>query len=154
MKKRRIKPAERGSILLIAMVFLLILTLLGAMVVQAVNVDIEVAGAEYHSENALFIAEAGLQWGRHKIDTEYTVGGAIDYTALFAGLVVASEAPFNGWYILAEQPYVEGQFKLYVKDDDFAEGGADANNTIYLRSLGIASGGAKRLLEVVISEAP
>lgn len=152
---RRVRKQERGILLLIAMVFVVVLTLLGSMVLREVAADVQVAGAERNTEDALYIAEAGLQWGRDQIMTQFGSGGTVDLSSSSAIWTTLSLIPntdpdvqLHGWYDLGTQSYgaVGGKFHVAVEQDPADSSG----DSILMRSMGTSPGGAKRLLEVAV----
>ena len=151
--------SSRGSTLLIAISFIVMLTMVGALVMRAVRSDLDTAGAERSSQDALYIAEAGLQWGRSKILTDYWSGTGPNYGSLFTlsdpaldPLCDESRVQETNWVRLDSMAYGTGHFCLVVKDDEFADTPTVDNNTFLIRSLGVAADGyAKRLLEVTVT---
>ncbi len=157
MSARRVQRDEAGAVLIIAMVVLIMLTMVGLMAIQIVAVEVEVVGAERSADNALYIAEAGLQWGLQTLDGYNFVPGNPDYAPILALPTVSDAGPFapaqiQGWYELhggqISMPYGDGNFRVVVNvmpppDED----------TLLVRSFGISGSpqeGAKRLLEVAV----
>lgn len=159
MKRRRIPDAEAGGTLILAMVVLMMLTLVGLMAIQIVAVEVDVVGAERRADNALYIAEAGIQWGLQTLDGYNFLPGTRDFTALNALPVIngsdswaPSEIADGTWHELhsgqANIPFGDGAFRVVVKamappNDD----------TLLVRSFGVSGrpeDGAKRLLEVAV----
>ena len=163
MSARPARPGERGSILLMVLVFIAMMSLLGALTMRAVSMEIDVVGAERQGEHAFYTAEAGLQWGRLELVDEF--GPDLNYTTMFSGgagvgglvLVLINEPgkPLDGWYGVGTQSYAGGTFRVAIKDDAVSETPGPGNKTILMRSLGRgpgASQGAERLIEITLLE--
>lgn len=151
----RVPPSERGSTLVMVLLVIMLLTVLGATVLQSVTADVDAAGAERGAEEAMYIAEAGIQWALQELDGVYGFNASNpDYSPILALPPVTAATTWGpseivGWHQLhaasESMPYASGNFRVVAKPADPPE-----KNTLLVRSLGIASGGARRLLEVAV----
>jgi len=161
MRARRVRRSEAGAVMIIAVVVVTMLTLVGLMAIQIVGVELEVVGAERSADNALYIAEAGVQWGLQNLYGYNFVPGNPNYAPILALPTVSDAGPFapsqlQGWHELhagqTSIAYGDGFFRVVVEvmpppDDD----------TLLVRSLGISGSpqdGARRLLEVAVVPQP
>lgn len=166
---------EAGASLIVAIVVTLMLTILAMTVIQSVNTQTKVAGQSRSSENALYIAEAGIAWGINTLQGEpYNIVPGSDFTSLFdslkaeAPVISSSDATWpqqegGKWYeLINSRGFGSGTFRVAVSDD--VDGDADPNSAtlatnldsdnnkqILLRSLGTDASGSQRLIEVVLT---
>lgn len=161
-RRRKIPKSERGAVLIIAISVLVMMTLVGVMVMQVVAVDVDAVGAERGGEEALYIAEAGIQWGLQEIDLNYDIGsGTPSWTLLTVPPLIAvvadavwGPAAIVGWGQLhpglPSIPYYGGSFRVVVQPAL-----APDTTTLLIRSLGVTMEGgrygAQRLLEVAVT---
>lgn len=179
--KTNIRKSERGFSLLIGMSVLILLTVLGIAVVQGINADVDGAGIDRGSQSALAIAEAGLTWSMDYLKNSYQLHQATaqtftdimdnkysDLTAYSgataeARLAIDAEkgqatqaepAPLaTSWLCIThgrtttEKSFGGGRYHVWVTKDP-----ADPNGkTLLMRSLGIDSRGAQRLVEIAVT---
>ncbi len=166
--RRKIPKRQRGTVLIIAMSVIVMMTLVGVMVMQVVAVDVDAVGAERGGDQALYIAEAGIQWALQEIDNNdnYSIDpNDPDWTPLTitteGGTLVAVPAEFPwgpsgivDWGQLHPTSrsiaYGAGAFRVVVQPANAPETG-----TLLIRSLGVTleAGryGARRLLEVAVT---
>ena len=161
---------NRGFSIMIAMAVTVMLTLLGTLVLDSVNIDLTLARTDRASQRALSIAEAGLTWGMEKLRTSYSFETATpSYATVLALIKVQDDDPAGcpnstvcklyDWRQLPDGKsvsYGSGTFQVAVRDDDDGDlnEGADLNKTIMLRSLGKITEGndtTSRLIEIIVS---
>lgn len=171
---RQVRKNERGFSLLIGMSILILMTVLGITVMQAVNSDIETAGNDRGAQSALAIAEAGLAWAIDYLQGKYGLDSATEET--FTNIVENSYGDLSNYSDgtveektacdVPNDPCVQSEWKIVTHNRSSAEksfgGGryivwvgrdpADANKkTLLLRSLGIDSRGSQRLIEIAVT---
>ncbi len=157
MKRVRIKKEEAGSVLILATVVIVMLTLVGLMAFRTVAVEVDVVGAERKGESALYIAEAGLQYGLQRIEAYGFSGVSPNYGPITALPVVTTGGPWGpgdmaGYFELHSTDtflsYGDGGFRVVVRPVDPPND--DHLSILCLGISGNPSRGAKRLLEVVV----
>ena len=161
MRRHPLSKFQRGANLVVSMGFITVLTMMGTLAMRSIMFDVRTAGSERSSEDALNIAEAGLEQAKLNMTENYLSGNLVDYNSLFNGdgdndppeastETRCDEAKVNaaGFKVIAAEDYSTGYFCAVVTDDDFREianyptpGAANGNNQIILRSLGVARGG-------------
>lgn len=167
---------QRGSAMLISMGVLIILTLLGTLVLQTVNVETDVAGAQRLSQKALYVAEAGANWGLEKLRLDYNFNtpnpeidklidpvttnlSAVDVSDPHCKYLKQLSGTCATWHELTSGPNgraygATGRFRVFVHDDrdemNSVDWTLDQNESIILRALGMDARGAKRMIEVGI----
>src|SRR5687768_9327838 len=83
------RSSERGAVLILVIALLALLTLSGLMVLDSTGVQAEAAGTERSSEDALFIAEAGLEWAQKDLTENHSfdlTNPSADFITLLAAL--------------------------------------------------------------------
>jgi len=150
------KKSERGSVLVMAIAIITMLTLLGLVVLRTVSVDIDSTGAERLSDNALYAAEAGIQWALQDLALTYNIDPAnADYTAVLAQPSITGDVncpdatcPLFGWHQLHPATMVRNfgasTFRVAVNQDSDL-------TTLLIRSDGRSPGGGRRVLEVAVA---
>ena len=70
--------------MIMVLMVIVMLTMLGLTVMQSTTLDMEISGAERGADRALYIAEAGIQWGLNELEFTYEEGnqGALRMEAL------------------------------------------------------------------------
>lgn len=162
--KRRNRSEESGTILIVTLLVLLVVSSIGVGVVIVAGGEGDLSGNMKAGEQALFYADAGLAEALAQIDTS-TSGGVPNGL----GVVKAQILPVSGTYA-----DVKGPGGAVIPDAKFrVEGEMDAganNFTIecnipgysldygqrryHLISTGVGGGGASRQVEAVIVSSP
>ena len=155
---------QRGFSLLVAMTLLTLLTFLGLMVWDTVAIESQSAGSDRRSINALYIAEAGMAWGLDQLATYSSADVLLnDYSG--SANVISNFTALNQWFELnISQPLQNytvsgttvGQYRVAILDDDDEDPGvaqdykADKNQIVLIRSLGVDTSGARRMIEAAV----
>ena len=159
------KISRRGFTLMIAMAVTVMMTLLGTMALDAVNIDLTLARTDRASQRALLVSEAGVTWAMEKLRTSYgfetdspsysTVLSLSKVQDVDPTCTAPSTCKLYDWRQLPggeSVSYGGGTFRAAVKDDDDGDlsDTADRNSTILIRSLGTVES-ASRLIENVVT---
>lgn len=155
-------PHERGFVLLIVVFAVVMVTALALVAHQMTTVDVEAAGADAGSEEALYIAEAGIQWALQEIMYTYEIDEVSpSYTALLALPAITgdtdcpdSSCKIFGWKQLHSSSmrvsYGAGYYRVVVNQIT-----GDNSRVLRVRSMGTSALGERRLIEVMVEpEAP
>ena len=163
-------PRQRGFVLIAAVSLISLLTLFGFTTLHTIWVDARLVYAQRHNQTAFGVAQAGMKWGLAKLnelDANFTsFDSVLDETVIDCG-AGSDECPceLTGWRPLSGEASEEvidypdsenpiGTFRVVVKDDDDGDNGdlsSDTNRTIYIRSYGVITGGARRMVEVTVT---
>ena len=165
---RGLGAAERGAALLFSMIVVAVMSVLGILVMDNIAMDLDSTGAERTATEALYNAEAGVQWAMDDIGNRNIVpnDGATYQNELWDPLTplgagdadcVVLGCTTRNWYLLhAAQdpmPFGDGTFRAFVSDDEISDNAAnpaDGNGIIVVRAIGRVSGGVRRMVEVMI----
>lgn len=160
------RRAQAGGALIIVTITVTMLILLGVVALQSIGVDLVTVGAERSSETALYTAEAGIHWAMDELAVNYGLDPVSpDFAPLFALPTVTAHpqwgpAELVGWHQLhapdLSRSYGDHQFRVAVcphadPPPACAPASPPEEKTILIRSLGMSSDGARRMLEVAVS---
>ncbi len=161
--------------MILVMVLSAVLLILGITISSFVGQDVEQAGSVLRSADALYVADAGVNWGADVLGKAPfnldTAGTTVDSVLTNVSLTLITDPtdPLNGCKELPSSPQTitletipatpfapavvrTGTFRVAIKDDnDNADPNDDTNDRFLLLSLGTASNGARRLIEASMS---
>lgn len=147
----RHRRLERGFAFFVAVVIVLALTFVGLWAVRGSNESLQLAMRSHAAIRAFYVAEAGVAFGLETLRRAPIELAAEDEDERACG---EASCPLAGWRVLttAPRPFGEGTYWVAVHDDadDDGDEGVDSNGRILMRSLGVDSSGARRLIEVVV----
>lgn len=157
---KTISKRERGSLLVVVIIVLFCLTLLGYATMQLVGTDNEVAGKYRRSQNALYLAQAGVAWGMDLLRgppynvTDETENFSDVLAALSDALVTDDASPLRGYFLLPGSPvtFGDGSYSVGVRDDLEPDGDptSDTNSRIHLLAVGVGADQSRRAIEVTL----
>ena len=156
------RPGQRGFSLVIAVAIFTLLTLMGLMVLDAVFNDTQLAGGERANQNILYVAEAGLIWGRQRmVDLLFPLGGSgsaqvatlMAQPPLAAGDVMCPDNVIcSNWFLLQDwTTYGAGQYRVAGTCQP-ACSLINPSTVFTVRAIGRTSGGGQRMLEMTIGQ--
>lgn len=170
---KRLRHAERGFSLIIAVSIIALLTLFGVLVLDASHGDVQLAGGDRAAQNTLFIAEAGIVTAKQQlVNLLYPPGtssSAANVAALMALTSLAANdalCPENAcvsapcptpircsdWYALtpaAGQSYGTGSYRAAATcNPNCSLVTPPASYSV--RALALSPDGAQRLLEITV----
>jgi hypothetical protein len=174
--KRQCIPAkanERGSVLVIALIMLVLLTVLGITATSTSNIELQIAGNERNYKRAFFIANAGIEHARSSLaaalgiyqSTQVSQGAAMRWSFALnneAGkgtatdiydTVNSSVAGGVEWFL--NENFGDGYTYTVtvINDDDSATGGtatSDTNGRIFARAVATGPNGVQAIVQVLL----
>lgn len=162
---------QRGASLILAVAIISLLTMVGTMVLNQVYTDTQLAGSERAAQDALYVADAGAVWGQQELMNVLWPGGSATVTttppllsSLTSKTALGTNDPMcpdgidcSQWFLLT--PGAAPGWVAYGTDSNYRVAATcnprpcDNSNTpvnYSIRSLGLARGGAQRLVEIVL----
>jgi type II secretory pathway component PulK len=112
MKYRTIssrRRGERGVALILVLVFVAIVTLLMAAMAQMVDVDVRIVGNILGAAQAVYVADAGVEWGIYQLKQDREWGGTIGPVAFPPGEESTFEVSVLGEKCTRPQPEPGGK---------------------------------------------
>jgi len=108
MEKTRIIENESGSVLVIALIMLVLLTVLGITATSTSNIELQIAGNEREFKRAFFVANAGVEHARATLASALTTSRAIQISQGSSSLDwgFALDGTVTGQAATATQPVV------------------------------------------------
>ncbi len=161
MRRPGMRNAERGYSLLVAIVVVVFLSALAAITIRTVTSESRVAGDERASQQALYLAQAGIAWGTdmlrrppYNLDGSGTIDSVLADPSLRT-VTVTTDVFYDAtrpWRELPGSPvsYQGGTFRVAIRDDKDSDPTVDKNGLFQMRALGTDQSGSRRMIEVVL----
>lgn len=140
---------EEGSVLLIALLILALLTLIGISATTTSEIELQISGNQKIHKMVFYAAEAGIEVGRAVLnDLKAADSGSWD--TLLSGTQSLDDVIGAENRKVGEAPF-EASFTLAVEDNGDLDGNTlvDTDNTIYLTSTG-SYGNAQVEIETIV----
>lgn len=162
---------EKGAVLVIAMLVLVLLTLMGRSVTNISNNELKIAGNEKREKRVFFAAEAGLGHIRALLQSEFANRNQVKIASgqnpdwdfalngTLTGISSATSADFDGGSVwINDQSLDDGarlpcRYTVTVWNNPDDRGGItdDTDQLLCVRSVAIGPGKAKSSAEIMLS---
>jgi hypothetical protein len=166
MKKMQSIKNERGSVLVIALIMLVLLTVLGITATSTSNIELQIAGNERNYKRAFFIANAGVEHARADLAaklaifraTQVSQGSALDWSFALdneANMGTAGGITPDMGVEWLDENFGDGYTYIVTvfNDDDSATGGtatSDTNGRIFARAVASGPNGVQAIVQVLL----
>lgn len=142
---RKKERDERGVVLVVSMLLLLVLTVIGIAAIGTSNFDILLSSVHRQRQSVFYAAEAGLDHGRSILNADANTNKITAWTSKLAG---ATED--NPVVLLNNVTYGTGyQYTVTLRNNKEAGGAAtDTDGVVVLRSEATATDGGRAVLEL------
>lgn len=137
MKKTQMIKNEDGSVLIIALVMLGLLTILGITATSTSNVELQIAGNERNFKRTFFTANAGIEHAKSYLNddlissNEQNIANADDLSWSFALEDAAGNNYEDGVAVLTDEPFIPlNNYTYNVKIFDNADDESPNNPTL------------------------
>jgi hypothetical protein len=167
MKKMQAIKNERGSVLVIALIMLVLLTVLGITATSTSNIELQIAGNERNYKRAFFIANAGIEHARADLAaklaifraTQVSQGSALDWSFALdneANMGTATGITFDTGVEWLDENFGDGYtYTVTVfndNDDPLNPNKAieDKNGRIYARAVASGPNGVQAIVQVLL----
>ena len=152
---------QRGFSLVIAVAIFALLSMMGVMVLDAVYTDTQMAGGDRAGQNVLYVSEAGLVWGRQRLEdlmfplgssnTAPQVTALMAQTPLMAGDVMCPDnVVCTNWFLLQDWlAYGAGEYRVAATCQPVCST-VNPPSAFTVRAVGRTPDGARRMLELTV----
>ena len=170
MKEKCLLKNDKGAVLVIAMLVLLLLTLMGRGAMTTSTIEMGIAGNERFHNKTFYTAEAGIEHIKAMLQTEFTMrnpakiasGQNPDWDFALNGTVegidAATDTNFTGgavWVndqVLGDGAGLSCNYTVTVWNNPADRGGItnDTDRLLCIRSVATAPGGSMSTVEVIL----
>jgi hypothetical protein len=170
MEKIRIIENESGSVLIIALIMLVLLTVLGITATSTSNIELQIAGNERNYKRAFYVANAGIERARAELAAalaqyranQISTGAALDWSFALDGTAGKAKATSvedmsKGTKWFTEEPFNEQalsgyKFTVTLVNNTGDAGGAEADtdNKIWMQADAEGPNGVKVSVKVML----
>ncbi len=158
MNLRLVCGNQKGLVLPIALVFLVVLGAMGAAAVVMTRGDLKISGNYKNSETAFYVAEAGIENGREALRAKNAVSGNkfsySDELADAAGdnLILEGYASGTDDETISAGSLGNGSYTVYLTNDsvDGSQNQTDSNKTVVLTSVATGPLGSQATIESTV----
>jgi len=160
------KANESGSVLVVALIMLVLLTVLGITATSTSNIELQIANNERNYKRAFFIANAGIEHARADLAANLAIyraqqvsqGTDLDWSFALnneAGKGTATDINVAGGVEWLDENFGDGYtYTVTVfNDDDSGSGGSavlDKNRLIYARAVASGPNGVQVVVQVLL----
>jgi Tfp pilus assembly protein PilX len=149
---------QKGLVLPVALVFLVVLGAMGAAAVVMTRGDLKLSGNYKSSETAFYVAEAGIENAREALRVEnLNSGNKVSYNdelAAHAGINLILEGYASGTddTSISSGSLGNGSYTVYLTNDsvDSPQNQTDSNKTVVLTSVATGPNGSKAIIESTV----
>jgi Tfp pilus assembly protein PilX len=164
--KRQCIPAkanENGSVLVIALIMLVLLTVLGITATSTSNIELQIAGNERNYKRAFFIANAGIEHARSSLAAalnkyqanQVSQGTPLNWSFALDGIETGTAAtatePVVVW--LKDVNFGDGYIYTVTVFNDLAAGETevlDTNGRIFAQAVASGPNGVQAIVQVLL----
>ena len=158
MNLRLVCGNQKGLVLPIALVFLVVLGVMGGAAVVMTRGDLKISGNYKNSETAFYVAEAGIENAREALRAANEVSGNIfsysDELAVAAGvnLILDGYASGTDDEPISAGSLGNGSYTVYLSNDagDGPLNQTDSNKTVVLTSVATGPLGSQAIIESTV----
>jgi len=157
---RSVYGNEKGVVLVVALVFLVVLGVMGSAAVMMARGDLKISGNYKNSEQTFYAAEAGIEHARETLRGMNESSADISSFTDELGGVTGSNGILDGYAsgtddtaIINAATLGNGSYTVYLTNDsvDGSLNQTDSNNTVTLTSVATGPNGSKTIIETTVS---
>jgi Tfp pilus assembly protein PilX len=158
MEKKQILKNESGSVLVIALIMLVLLTVLGITATSTSNIELQIANNERNYKKAFYVANAAIESARASLavalaqahPNEIASGGNLDWG--FALVGATDETPKKLW--VPDTPltdtYSDYHYTVTIWNDEVSPT-VDSNGRIYAQAVAEGPNNVKVTVQVILA---
>jgi Tfp pilus assembly protein PilX len=159
MNLRMVCRNQKGLVLPIALVFLVVLGMMGAAAVMMTRTDIKISGNYKNSETAFYVAEAGIENAREVLRAMNAASGNKKSFSDELASVTGSNGVLDGYAsgtddvaLISSASLGNGSYTVYLTNDDVdgSSNQTDSNQTVTLTSVATGPIGSRATLESTV----
>ncbi len=158
---------EKGMALVLVLLFMMVLTLLGAGAVMISSTDIKISSNYKSGKQAFFLAEAGVEQARQLLRTNTQSGTTLSTllnAAIGADGTLTSSDTLSNFTNTDDVPYVNttslgaGSYRVYLTNDsdpttgDTVTSTTDHNGKVTLTSFGYGPNGSRAVVQATVGQ--
>jgi len=156
---RSVYGNEKGLALPIALMFLVVLGVMGGAAVMMTRTDIKISGNYKNSEQAFYVAEAGVEHAREVLRAKNVDGVDINSFSDELASVTGSNGVIDGYVsgtddkpLISSGSFGNGSYTVYLTNDsaDGTSNQTDSNKTVTLTSVATGPNGSKATIESTV----
>lgn len=151
---------ERGVILAVSLMFMALLAAMGSVTVVMTRADIKVSNNYKNSEQAFFVAQAGVEHAREQLRAINAVSANKNSFSDELAASTGGNALLDGYVsgsddlpLISSGTLAKGTYTVYLTNDitDGIFSTTDTNNTVTLTSVGTGPNGSAAVIEMTVS---
>jgi Tfp pilus assembly protein PilX len=167
MEKMLVFENESGSVLIIALIMLVLLTVLGITATSTSNIELQIAGNERNYKRAFYVANAGIEQARASLAAalaqyranQISTGATLDWSFALDGQAGKDKAQdctyLKGTKWFTEEPFDEQalsgyKFTVTLWNDEAGSPEVDNNNKIWMQADAEGPNGVKVSVKVML----
>jgi len=159
MNSRLVCRNQKGLVLPIALVFLVVLGMMGAAAVMITGTDIKISGNYKNSETAFYVAEAGIENAREVLRAMNAASGNKKSFSDELASVTGSNGVLDGYAsgtddvaLISSASLGNSSYTVYLTNDDVdgSSNQTDSNQTVTLTSVATGPIGSRATLESTV----
>ena len=161
MNPSRFLKSEKGAVLVVSMLILVVLTIIGVAATNTSVIETLIANSHKKKQAVFYAAEAGIEHAKASMVQQLEAnsntnnvgeGTVIEWDFLFSDdYEDVTDPEFEGQkYLIEETAFGNHTYTVTFYDPDFdaASGSTDSDGVIWVRSEGVGPSGGKAIVEV------
>jgi len=153
---RSVYGNEKGIVLPVALVFLVVLGMMGAAAVMMTRSEMKISGNYKNSETAFYVAEAGIENAREVLRAMNAASGNKKLFSDELASVTGSNGVLDGYAsgtddvaLISSASLGNGTYTVYLTNDDVdgSSNQTDSNQTVTLTSVATGPIGSRAIIE-------